>query len=165
MQPPFKYSPLPVLPVFPDPREYLVLKMLSSQTHLLSRILLLLFFVRVAFADTLTVTITAYPGFLSQRSCAIYCYVNAFDGQYYDLGCETPVENACYCRDDLISSWANSLSSCVSASCSGNSEDVDSATSIYEGYCSSNGYVAGAAAATTRTGRTPILLEPLDRQL
>lgn len=121
-------------------------------------LLFLSFIVHRAVADTLTVTITAYPGFLSQRKCAVYCYVNAFDGQYIDLGCPTPVENACYCRVDLLPSMVSSLSSCVSASCSGESADVNSATSILEGYCSSNGYVVATATATGTGGKRSVQL-------
>jgi hypothetical protein len=135
--------------------------MLSSKVHLLRRILQLLFFMRVALADTLTVTIAAYPDYFNQRPCAGEC-LEGPDGHYSNLGCSTLVENSCYCRDDLISSMVSSLSSCVSASCSGNSDDVYSATSIYEGYCSSNGYVAAAATAVGSGGRVPMQLELLD---
>jgi hypothetical protein len=142
---------------FPSILQILVFhaEMFSLNIPFLCQILQVLLFTSGAVADTLTVTITAYPGFLSQRSCAIYCYVNAFDGQYVDMGCPTPVENSCYCRDDLIPAMASSLSSCVSASCSGNSEDVYSATSIFEGYCSSNGYVAATPTAAGSGGKMP----------
>jgi len=100
-----------------------------------------LLFNQGVLADTLTVTITDSPNFLAQRRCAIYCYVNGVDGVINPFGCpSSPLENACWCRDDLMSSAAGSVSTCVSQACSGNSEDVQSATSIYMSYCSQNGY-------------------------
>jgi hypothetical protein len=129
--------------------------MASVRIRLLYGVLQLLFLSQAVLADTLTVTISDYPGFLSQRKCAENCFIYG-----YSFGCPTsPLENSCYCRRDLISSAAKSVSSCVSNACSGNSVDVQSATNIYIGYCSQNGYVAATptAGAEGNGGKVPDL--------
>ena len=55
------------------------------------------------------------------------------------------------CRTDLTSSGSSILNSCVLGGCSSNTNDVNSAESIYAGYCASvNGAPAATAATTTK---------------
>jgi len=62
----------------------------------------------------------------------------------------TMASNDCYCRADHQPVAESYLSSCISKSCTvGNAQiDVNSAITVYEGYCASNGYSATAPAST-----------------
>jgi hypothetical protein len=69
------------------------------------------------------------------RNCVQTCLS---DGPYTDfadsnLGCAL---NDCYCRVDIIPQAVSIVSSCASSLCS-NTNDVATATSFYEAYCSS----------------------------
>jgi hypothetical protein len=56
------------------------------------------------------------------------------------LDCPSPILNACVCRTDLASSASSALTSCVNQGCSSNPADVSSVVSLYNSYCSVNGY-------------------------
>jgi len=115
--------------------------MLPFQIYVQCGISYLMLSATVVLADTLSVTITASPAFQSQRTCAFGCFVGAFHALNPFYCPSNPIENACWCRDDLIQSAASSISTCISAACSGNSIDVQSGTSLYLSYCSQNGYI------------------------
>jgi hypothetical protein len=123
-------------------------------------LLLLLLFVFYAAVNgqSDTVTIADFTSYSDLRPCAAQSCIEwklAVDlTQYYlasAIGCNTnsAPENNCFCRTDLINSGATWLSSCVSSSCSGDTNDVTSATSIYLAYCSQAGYVPALAPAET----------------
>ena len=79
-----------------------------------------------------------------QRSCAQGCFVTCCNGYEddiaNDLSCPNPVLNSCYCRGDLQAVAVSYISSCVSSACSSDTVDIQSATSLYQAYCVSNGY-------------------------
>jgi hypothetical protein len=125
-------------------------------------LLLLLLFVFYAAVNgqSDTVTIADFTSYSDLRPCAAQsCIewkwaVGSLVLDYYlaaAIGCNTnsAPENNCFCRTDLINSGATWLSSCVSSSCSGDTNDVTSATSIYLAYCSQAGYVPASAPAET----------------
>jgi hypothetical protein len=64
------------------------------------------------------------------RSCAQSCLEY---GYITGLGCSL---NDCYCRPDIVPQAVSIVSVCASSSCS-NTNDVVSATSFYEAYCTS----------------------------
>jgi hypothetical protein len=122
------------------------------------------FFIKVAEATTATLTeSTAYA---SQRPCAKKCFYwgsstqGGADFLADRIGCEVdPIENECICRSDLQQTADSFLRKCVSDNCGANAVDVSSAVSIYDDYCTSNGYTrATSTAQTTRTtsSGTPI---------
>lgn len=81
------------------------------------------------------------------RSCVQSCLS---DGAYSDfadssLGCTV---NACYCRADIIPQAVSIVSSCASSLCS-NTNDVATATSFYEAYCSSATQASAVSLITT----------------
>jgi hypothetical protein len=95
------------------------------------------------------VTITDAPAFTQQRPCATNCFQYVY-ANYHGfplagaLGCNLdPLENSCFCRTDLEGQATQYLKSCVSDSCSDNSNDIQTAQSVYLAYCSSNGYTTG----------------------
>jgi len=53
-------------------------------------------------------------------------------------------DNDCLCRTDLQLSAHLTISTCVLKSCSSNSNDMTSAWSAYDNYCTANGFVAAA---------------------
>ena len=123
-------------------------------------LLLLLLFVFYAAVNgqSDTVTITDFSSYSNLRPCAAQSCIEleiASDFVEYFLasaiGCNTDSapENNCFCRTDLINSGATWLSTCVSSSCSGDTNDATSATSIYLAYCSQAGYVPASAPAET----------------
>jgi hypothetical protein len=74
-------------------------------------------------------------------------------------------ENDCYCRTDLQPSAHLDLSTCVLYYCSSNTNDMTSAWSVYDGYCTANGYLAAAAQTDpqpqpTATGRSGTAATP-----
>jgi hypothetical protein len=123
-------------------------------------LLLLLFFVFYAAVNgqSDTVTITDFTSYYDLRPCAAQSCIELELGsivlEYYlasAIGCDTEIapENNCFCRSDLINSGATWLSSCVSSSCSGDTNDATSATSIYLAYCAQAGYVPASAPVET----------------
>jgi hypothetical protein len=79
-----------------------------------------------------------------QRSCAQCCFEGCCcindDLVAGGLSCPSPVLNSCYCRGDLQAAAVSYISSCVSSACSSDTVDIQSATSLYQAYCVSNGY-------------------------
>jgi hypothetical protein len=68
--------------------------------------------------------------------------------------------NDCYCRADHQPVAVSYLSSCVSKSCTVRDAqiDVNNAITVYDGYCSSNGYLVTAPATTpASTTQGPIV--------
>lgn len=123
-------------------------------------LLLLLLFVFYAAVNgqSDTVTIADFTSYSDLRPCAAQSCIeweyapNSFQYSLASaIGCNTKSapENNCFCRTDLINSGATWLSSCVSSLCSGDTNDVTSATSIYLAYCSQAGYVPASAPAET----------------
>jgi hypothetical protein len=110
-----------------------------------------------------TVSITAAPDYILQRNCATSCFywtigIETFANLASALSCNlSPLENLCFCRTDLQPSAASFLTRCVSSLCGSDSVDVDSATSVYLNYCSSDGV---ASAAATTTASTPSTRQP-----
>lgn len=108
-------------------------------------------------------TIYSLDSWSSQKPCAQQCFINTSLGCHIDevaaaIGCEYNdcsanygAPNDCYCRADLQSVAQSYLTSCVSAQCTvgDSSIDISSAGSIYNYYCSSNGFPAAAVVATT----------------
>jgi hypothetical protein len=92
------------------------------------------------------------------------CWAPALDIFLQCVGVATPfctyASNDCYCRADHQPVAVSYLSSCVSKSCTvGDAQiDVNSAITVYDGYCSSNGYLATAPATTSaQTTQGPIV--------
>lgn len=112
------------------------------------------------YADN-TVSITEALNYTLQRICAQACFYNTlgFEASLVmagSIGCgfNLPM-NACFCCTDLEPLAVSYLTSCVSVGCS-NTNDVQTATSIYLNYCTSNGYstVAAPTSATAIPSQT-----------
>jgi hypothetical protein len=66
------------------------------------------------------------------------------------LGCDQPVQNACYCNTDKLAVATAAITNCVTGECTlVDAGDVSTAVSAYTGYCS--GVVAQASAAASAT--------------
>jgi hypothetical protein len=108
-----------------------------------------------------SVTIDQSDIYKNQRVCAFGCF-NGFDDIGYpiaqELSCPTfKVYNDCFCRTDLQGDANNYISSCVYNRCSKNAHDLSIATSLYDDYCTSNGYTAEAQ-ITAATGASTITI-------
>ncbi|EPS37737.1 hypothetical protein H072_8535 [Dactylellina haptotyla CBS 200.50] len=98
---------------------------------------------RGAAQETAPVSIWDEPVWSSQRNCAQYCFglTTLGPGFYTDaigsaLGCPgNPAQNGCWCRKDLTETGILHLSRCILSECASNTVDVESATSLYLGYC------------------------------
>jgi hypothetical protein len=130
----------------------------------------LLFHLASALAQgNLPQTVFSLPVFSSQKPCAQSCFRSAdwVFGCFVDmvggaLGCAGGgvcgtgtiglATNNCYCRTDLQSVAESFLTSCVASSCTigDSSMDISSAGSIYDYYCSSEGFPVNMPAATTQ---------------
>lgn len=87
------------------------------------------------------------PRFYSQRPCATDCFYfgaaveRSPDELAREIGCDVdPIENACFCREDLQNQADAYLSKCVNSRCAKKTLDIETARSIYSDYCTSNGY-------------------------
>jgi hypothetical protein len=128
----------------------------------------LLFYLSLTRAqETLPQTIFSLDIFSSQKPCAQACFTTGpIGGCFADvvgdaLGCVNDdscglgsrglAPNDCYCRTDLQSVAESFLTSCVKSACTvGDSFiDISSAGSIYDYYCSSQGFPINGAATTT----------------
>jgi hypothetical protein len=99
-----------------------------------------------------SVSLLQVPLYASQRTCAQDCF--SFLGYSPDrigelINCGTPYENECICRADLQQQVDAFLSSCVNRGCSGAGIDTNSATSIYDSYCTDAGFLRASATPTT----------------
>jgi hypothetical protein len=98
-----------------------------------------------------------------QRSCAQCCFEGCCcvndDLVAGGLSCPSPVLNSCYCRGDLQAAAVSYISSCVSSACSSDTVDIQSATSLYQAYCVSNGYPPITTSTSTST-YTPSASQP-----
>jgi hypothetical protein len=102
-----------------------------------------------------TFTITSLPAYTSQRVCAQNCFFGGYWNLPYALGCQSPYLDSCACRTDLTSSGSSILNSCINTACSSNSNDINSAESLYMGYCATvNGGPAATDATTTANGNS-----------
>ncbi|KAK4193236.1 hypothetical protein QBC35DRAFT_99963 [Podospora australis] len=92
------------------------------------------------------VSISSYAPYLNQRACVKDCLWRA--GTTEDLigaiGCSDPWVNECFCHSEAASSASSFVSSCVADKCNtaktGNVPIITSALSVYNGYCSTNGF-------------------------
>ena len=82
-----------------------------------------------------SMTITASPDFSTQRPCLKYCLKGSWDIGWY-IGCDSPLVDSCFCREDLQSSAIYYISSCVTSACESNTVDVSIGVSLYSSYCS-----------------------------
>jgi hypothetical protein len=100
------------------------------------------FFDPVRAQISATVSIYSGPGYAAQRPCAQSCFMCPTACCMYDYQCfadnfgcgQQNVLNQCFCRADLQPLAYSILSKCVNNAC-GNTVDVQSALSIYTGYC------------------------------
>ena len=79
---------------------------------------------------------TAFSGYDNLRLCAQFCVdptVSTYNPGLIALGCST---NDCMCRADILPQAVSAVSTCAVTSCS-NANDVASATSFMQAYCSS----------------------------
>jgi hypothetical protein len=125
----------------------------------------LLFFALVAArANAASVSLMdADPRYSSQRPCATGCfYYGATSerspdklGREIDCGL-SPIENECFCRPDLQAQADSFLSSCVNSRCDKKTVDIELARSIYNDYCTSNGYERAEVTGPANSGTQPI---------
>ncbi|KAF4231135.1 hypothetical protein CNMCM8980_005613 [Aspergillus fumigatiaffinis] len=121
----------------------------TTKTSLLIRLCCSLF---INAADGTTATLTESTAYASQRPCAKRCfYYGSHGGADFlagEIGCAVdPIENECICRSDLQQTADSFLRKCVSDRCGKNAIDVSSAVSIYDAYCTSNGYTRATSTA------------------
>ncbi|KAI1754530.1 hypothetical protein F4782DRAFT_528451 [Xylaria castorea] len=113
-----------------------------------------------------TASITQASVFASQRPCAQGCF--SYDlGEGPDrlaegIGCDyRNPPNDCFCRPDLQADADAFLRSCVNRECSQNTQDTNSATSIYDEYCTGAGFLRDTPLMTTSgTGDFPSVTAP-----
>jgi len=105
------------------------------------------------------VSITKLADFSTQPACVQNCmYSGPPDGgsalaRGISCGHGTPLWEECFCRKDLTTNAFDFLSTCIGKWCSGNTDDVAAATSLYTGYCN-KALVAAGATATGSHGAT-----------
>lgn len=105
------------------------------------------------------VTIDQGDAYQKQRNCAFSCF-RSFDDPGYPIAmtisCPTfKVQNDCFCRPDLQQDAQQFVFSCVSNGCSKNTNDISLATSIYNDYCTSNGYERAQVTTPPNTESSP----------
>jgi hypothetical protein len=125
---------------------------------------LVLLFYPILASESVLWSISSLDAYASQRACAQKCFYDRdYAGEYYTnliasvISCTTPCQESCCCRPDLQSLAESYLSSCVANLCSTDTLDIESAVSLYEGYCTPKYPPATTAqeAATTQTAARP----------
>ncbi|KAI0866068.1 hypothetical protein F4860DRAFT_509250 [Xylaria cubensis] len=122
-------------------------------------ILSLLALLHLAASEKASITQAAV--FASQRPCAQGCFTyDLYEGPdrlAEGIGCDYKnPQNECFCRPDLQSDADAFLSSCVNRECSQNTLDTNSATSIYDAYCTGAGFLRDTPSTpTSGTGDFP----------
>lgn len=126
-----------------------------------------LFVAMVAAQAEGTQSISSMSDYNALRPCAKSCFWRtSFNTRTKDelgsaLKCQlkttdfqtiTVAMNDCFCRVDLQPSAYQSLSRCVDRYCSSNAYDLSSAGSLYNNYCTANGYIGNGGAKATGAG-------------
>jgi hypothetical protein len=132
-------------------------------------ILILALLFRNAEANTSIQTIASLTEWQNLDPCAQSCFQHGegvgctwapLDSNALGCGapyCSEQAANDCYCRSDKQAVATSYLSSCIKKACTIGDPliDINSGVSIYEGYCTSLGYLAAPAnVAATTTGGT-----------
>lgn len=108
------------------------------------RALFVLFLVFPLVLCDAPVTIDQNDAYSNQRVCAFKCFQDFDDVGYpiaQEISCPTfKVMNDCFCRKDLQQEAHLFISSCINFRCSKNALDISTATSLYDNYCTNNGY-------------------------
>ncbi|RYC61012.1 hypothetical protein CHU98_g5198 [Xylaria longipes] len=112
----------------------------------------LLLLLHLAASETASITQAAV--FASQRPCAQGCFTYDLsegpDRLAQAIGCDYDnPPNECFCRPDLQADADAFLQSCVNRECSQNTLDTNSATSIYDEYCTGAGFLRNTPTMTT----------------
>jgi hypothetical protein len=98
-----------------------------------------------------SVSIISYDPYNGQTECAKRClwHAGALDDLIAAIGCSTPWTNECFCQPDLASSASEFLSGCVANQCTTpkTGQAVTRAVSVYNNYCSANGFSIPTAAS------------------
>ena len=129
----------------------------------------LLFHLSIARAqENLPQSIFSLDVFSSQKPCAQACFttgvlagcfgdivgdaIGCVNDNACGLGTRGLAPNNCYCRTDLQPVAESFLTSCVKSACTVGdaSIDISNAGSIYDYYCSSQGFPVSVAATTTQ---------------
>ncbi|KAI0490840.1 hypothetical protein F4859DRAFT_459444 [Xylaria cf. heliscus] len=118
------------------------------------------FLVLLHLAASDKASITQAPVFTSQRPCVRGCFTYGLyegpDRLAEGIGCDYRFpQNECFCRPDLQADADAFLLSCVNHDCSQNTLDTNSATSIYDEYCTSAGFLRNAPATPTSDPSSP----------
>ncbi|KFY99206.1 hypothetical protein V500_01438 [Pseudogymnoascus sp. VKM F-4518 (FW-2643)] len=127
-----------------------------------------LFIVRAYAQNNGLQSLSNEANFSKLRPCAQLCFFYTYAGGLVGdevgsiMSCSLTTtllsrlaENDCYCRTDLQSSGHVGISTCAEFRCS-NTNDVTSAWSVYDNYCTANGYVAAAKTTAQRTATTQL---------
>ncbi|KAI1745839.1 hypothetical protein F4680DRAFT_399331 [Xylaria scruposa] len=105
-------------------------------------------------------SITQAAVFASQRPCAQGCFTyNLYEGPdrlAEGIGCDYKnPQDECFCRPDLQGDADAFLQSCVNRECSQNTLDTNSATSIYDAYCTGAGFLRDTPSTPTSDPSSP----------
>ncbi|KAK0746797.1 hypothetical protein B0T18DRAFT_412454 [Schizothecium vesticola] len=110
-----------------------------------------------------TLTIKQLADYTALRICAQTCVDRGNDNSDLEghLECgDSKILNSCFCRQDLRPKASTFLSSCIVTRCKYNNQDVTSAWSLYDGYCSFT-VKSGSAKTTTKLSTTSSTKTPV----
>jgi hypothetical protein len=134
----------------------------TTRRYLVSCYILIFGFASIAASQELpTWSIQSVSVFGSLRVCAQACLgpgLWIYNDLPAGLDCPSPILNACVCRTDLASSASSLLTSCANQGCSSNPADVSSVVSLYNSYCSANGYTENVTPYSTTLQSTGVSL-------
>ena len=115
---------------------------------------------------TATASIEYTTGYLEQVDCVRNCIWSPNDVEDIRafIGCGSPVLNGCFCDPNSSLSVSTFLSTCVMASCSSATSNVNTAISVYSSYCVEGGDVLTvtsdneASSPTSTTGKLTVIV-------
>jgi hypothetical protein len=108
-------------------------------------------------AQTDSISIYDQPAYKRQRGCLKHCYDCNGCALMDFLGCGNALFDSCFCRANLAFSASSFLTSCINTACSSAPSDLNSAVSIYNGYCHINGAILDNAVVTSTVADTTAL--------
>jgi hypothetical protein len=135
--------------------------------HLKGGLLVLVLIISISEAQTTRQTVYSLQGYSDLQPCAQSCImdpdscrVGGIDQIAINIGCQynwcssdLGAAESCYCRPDLQTVATKYLTKCVTAACTLGDPNIElsSAVNLYQGYCSSKGYLATPASAPAST--------------
>jgi hypothetical protein len=111
-----------------------------------------------------TVSLSSITAYSVQRDCVKQCLIGPHNdgrpGVLRSLGCTSPQVDSCYCRTAMAADVSAGMQGCINSYCASRTEDLASALSLYDHYCSKNLAVVTSAATVSLASEADYRAQP-----